>query len=65
MQADPRLGIDLPLRMLVWDRDGRATVGYHDPRELVVDRASDELAVVSGRMNSLLERLAHEAAPTE
>lgn len=64
MQADPRIGIDLPLRMLVWDQDGRAAVGYHDPRELVIDRASDELAAVLGRMNGLLERLAHEAAPT-
>jgi uncharacterized protein (DUF302 family) len=34
MQADPRAGIELPLRMLIW-QDGDGTyVGYLDPREL-------------------------------
>jgi Domain of unknown function DUF302 len=35
MVSDPRVGIDLPLRMLVWE-DGvsEALVGYRDPREL-------------------------------
>jgi uncharacterized protein (DUF302 family) len=64
MQADPRLGIDLPLRMLVWAQDGRAAVGYHDPRGLAADPASAELATVLGTMNGLLERLARGAAAT-
>lgn len=62
MQADPRLGIDLPLRMLVWARDGRVAVGYRDPRCLAVDPASAELAAALGKMNGLLERLVREAA---
>jgi uncharacterized protein (DUF302 family) len=34
MQADPRAGVELPLRMLIW-QDARGThVGYLDPREL-------------------------------
>jgi uncharacterized protein (DUF302 family) len=34
MQSDPRVGIELPLRMLVW-RDGEdVLVGHDDPREL-------------------------------
>jgi hypothetical protein len=37
-------------------------VGYRDPRGLVVDPASAEIATVLGRMNGLLERLAREAA---
>ena len=64
IRANPRLGIDLPLRMLVWAQDGRVRVGYRDPRELAGDRASAELATVLGRMNDLLERLAREAAGT-
>ena len=64
MQSNPRLGIDLPLRMLVWVEDGRAAVGYRDPRGLAVDPASAELATVLGKMNGLLERLAREAAAT-
>jgi uncharacterized protein (DUF302 family) len=62
MQADPRAGIDLPLRMLVWARDGRTQVGYRDPRGLAVDPASAEVATVLGKMNGLLERLVREAA---
>jgi uncharacterized protein (DUF302 family) len=39
MQADPRVGVELPLRMLIWqDADG-THVGYLDPRELA-DRYS-------------------------
>src|SRR5215469_16488088 len=34
MQADPRVGIELPLRMLVWQDPGGTHFGYLDPREL-------------------------------
>ena len=64
MQADPRVGIDLPLRMLVWAQDGRTHVGYRDPRGLAVDPASAEVATVLGKMNGLLERLARVGAVT-
>jgi uncharacterized protein (DUF302 family) len=30
MQADPRLGIGLPLRVLAWNQGGRTIVGYND-----------------------------------
>jgi uncharacterized protein (DUF302 family) len=34
MQSDPRVGIELPLRVLIWaDADG-AKLGFNDPREL-------------------------------
>jgi uncharacterized protein (DUF302 family) len=59
MQADPRVGIDLPLRMLVWAQDGRTRVGYRDPRGLAVDPAP---AAVLEKLNGLLERLARVAA---
>ena len=62
MQADPQIGIDLPLRMLVWAEDGRTRVGYRDPRGLAVDPASAEVATVLGKMNGLLGRVAREAA---
>jgi uncharacterized protein (DUF302 family) len=64
MQTDPRVGIDLPLRMLIWAQDGRTRVGYRDPRELAVDPTSAAVAAVLGRMNLLLARLAREAAGT-
>jgi uncharacterized protein (DUF302 family) len=34
MQADPRVGIELPLRMLIWQDPDETHVGYLDPREL-------------------------------
>ncbi|HEX4482911.1 MAG TPA: DUF302 domain-containing protein, partial [Solirubrobacteraceae bacterium] len=37
MQADARVGLELPLRMLVWSDGERALLGYRDPRELAAD----------------------------
>ncbi|MDX2155295.1 MAG: DUF302 domain-containing protein [Hyphomicrobiaceae bacterium] len=35
MQADPRIGIDLPMKMLVWqDKAGKVWVGYTPPSTL-------------------------------
>jgi uncharacterized protein (DUF302 family) len=34
MQADPRVGIELPLRMLIWQDPKGTHVGYLDPRDL-------------------------------
>ena len=34
MQQDPRVGIELPLRLLVWDDGGPTRLGYADPRDL-------------------------------
>jgi uncharacterized protein (DUF302 family) len=62
MQADARVGIELPLRMLVWDAGGQTNIGYHDPRDLA---GSYDLASETARldtMSSLLAELAREAA---
>jgi uncharacterized protein (DUF302 family) len=34
MQADPRAGIDLPLRILVWSEDGETRLAFHDPQAM-------------------------------
>jgi uncharacterized protein (DUF302 family) len=34
MQQDARVGIELPMRMLVWSDSGTTRVGYLDPRRL-------------------------------
>ncbi len=31
MQADPRIGLELPLRILIWDKDGQTFIGYTNP----------------------------------
>ena len=62
MQADPRVGIELPLRMLIWeDRDG-THVGYLDPRELADRYALDGNQQTLERQSAVLAKLAAAAA---
>jgi uncharacterized protein (DUF302 family) len=62
MQSDRRIGIELPLRMLVWREGDDVLVGYRDPREL---SGVYEVAALEGtleKMAALLAELAAEAA---
>jgi uncharacterized protein (DUF302 family) len=62
MQSDRRIGIELPLRMLVWREDDDVLVGYRDPRGLA---DVYEVAALEGtleKMAALLGELAEEAA---
>jgi uncharacterized protein (DUF302 family) len=49
MQASPLAALDLPLKVLVWDDQGRTTLSYTDP---------DILARRHGLSNELASRLA-------
>jgi uncharacterized protein (DUF302 family) len=62
MQTDRRVGIELPLRMLVWRAGADVLVGYRDPRELaeLYDVAGQEATLA--QMAALLAGLAAEAA---
>jgi uncharacterized protein (DUF302 family) len=63
MQGDPRIGVELPLRILVWaDPDG-VLLGYRDPRELggEYDIAAEHQPILE-QMATLLGELADEAA---
>jgi len=62
MQVDPQVGLDLPLRMLVWARGYRTAVGYRDPHRLDIDNAPASVRPVLDKMTGLLERLARAAA---
>jgi uncharacterized protein (DUF302 family) len=62
MQQDPRIGIELPLRMLVWDRGDAAIVGYNDPRNLSRLYDVTRQAPTLDAMSSLLDDIAREAA---
>jgi uncharacterized protein (DUF302 family) len=61
MQKDPTVGIDLPLRVLVWDERGTTKVGYEDPTELADRYRLDETQERLERMRALLADLAVEA----
>ena len=57
MQADPRAGIDLPLRMLVWDDGGTTRVAHRDPAELAEEFQLGGRTGPLGGMRGLLGQL--------
>jgi uncharacterized protein (DUF302 family) len=64
MQAAQSIGIDLPLKALVWqDASGDTWISYNDPSWLANRHAlaSDNAAVI-GNMATALEAVANEAA---
>src|SRR5690242_15079880 len=58
MQADPRVGIELPLRVLIWEDAGGTHVGYLDPRELADRYALDGQGPTLERQAAVLAELA-------
>lgn len=64
MQADQILGLDLPLKALVWqDAEGATQIGYVDPRWIVQLRGLNaEAAALAERLQAMLAALAQEAA---
>jgi uncharacterized protein (DUF302 family) len=61
MQSDPRIGIELPLRMLLWREGDDVLVGYEDPRELSGVFDVGEHQAILEQMATLLDGLAAEA----
>lgn len=62
MQHDPRIGIELPLRVLVWQSGDETVIGYNDPRDLANVYDVTAQAATLDAMSSLLDGIAHEAA---
>jgi uncharacterized protein (DUF302 family) len=64
MQADQILGIDLPLKALVWqDAEGATQLGYVDPRWLAELRGlAPEPTAIAERLQAMLAGLAQEVA---
>jgi uncharacterized protein (DUF302 family) len=62
MQADPRVGIELPMRMLVWREADDVLLAYRDPRELSGTYDVAAHASTLAQMATLLDELATEAA---
>jgi uncharacterized protein (DUF302 family) len=62
MQRDARVGIELPLRMLVWREGENVLLAYRDPRELSASYELDGLADNLEQLAGLLEALASTAA---
>lgn len=62
MQASQTAGIDLPLKMLLWeDEAGKTHLAYNDPAWIAARHGADALSVVSA-LAALLAKLAEEVA---
>jgi uncharacterized protein (DUF302 family) len=61
MRSDPRIGIELPLRILIWADANGVQLGYRDPLELgdPYDIAAEQQPIL-GQMAMLLGQLADE-----
>jgi uncharacterized protein (DUF302 family) len=62
MQTDPRVGIELPLRVLAWDSGDAVMLGYNDPRELADAYDVATQGQTLENMAAMLEQLTAEAA---
>jgi uncharacterized protein (DUF302 family) len=64
MQADLMVGIELPLKLLVFSRGDQVSVAYRDPHELAEQYAVGQQGAVLDAMAALLGALAAAAAGT-
>jgi uncharacterized protein (DUF302 family) len=62
MISDPRVGIELPLRVLTWAGEGGVSLGFRDPRELQGAYVIAGHAQTLEQMASLLAEVVAEAA---
>jgi uncharacterized protein (DUF302 family) len=62
MQSDPRVGIELPLRILMWQEGEGVALGYNDPRELAARYDLSEHGTTLGAMANLLGEVVTEAS---
>ena len=62
MISDPRVGIELPLRVLIWTGEDGVLLGFRDPRELQGAYVIAGHAQTLEQMASLLAEVVAEAA---
>jgi uncharacterized protein (DUF302 family) len=62
MRSDPRIGVELPLRILVWADAEGVWLGYRDPRELAAEYDVAQHESTLEQMATLLDGLSDEAA---
>ena len=62
MQMAPGIGIDLPLKLLVWEEEGKVRIGYNDPAWLARRHGLESALPVLAAMHRLLHALAAAAA---
>jgi len=58
MQKDQGIGLDLPMRMLIYEKEGTTYVSYRDPRDLGAYYELGEKARILSKMNQVLSNIA-------
>jgi uncharacterized protein (DUF302 family) len=58
MQDDPKAGIDLPLRMLLWEDNGSTYISYRDPQVLSDLFDLDIHRHVPAKLSGFMDRIA-------
>lgn len=63
MQSDQRMGIDLPVKYLVWlDAEGHVSIGWNEPSWLAARHGVTDRAEALDAMTEALARMARDAA---
>lgn len=59
LQAAPQAGLDLPIRVLIWDDNGATKIGYLDPADLKVrysvEGADKSFEMMTGALGKLTD----------
>jgi len=62
--ANPQIGLDLPLKVLVWEERGKTMIGYTDPAALKdrygVTGADKTFATIAGALGKLTDKAGEE-----
>lgn len=62
MQANPTIGIDLPMKVLVWeDAQGKVWLAYNDPSYLVGRHGIDNRQAIVDKMEKALKNMTNAA----
>jgi uncharacterized protein (DUF302 family) len=61
MQQQRTIGLDLPLKVLIWEEMGQARLTYNDPGYLAQRHGVDGSLVALGQIKSALERFTSAA----
>lgn len=65
MQQNIEAGLDLPIRVLIWDEDGQTKIGYLDPQALKARYGIDGADKAFKGMAGALEKFTSGAAAAE
>ena len=61
MQADPRVGIELPIKILVWKSEGGTMVGYKNPETQLREYRLGQSGGTVEKLAGVLDDIVHKA----